>query len=149
MIRQAHHRGKGSTMKLLCVDDNATQRRMIDLMLAATGIEVEFACDGREAVEACQVNEYDAVLMDMEMPVMSGLKAVREIRQMEGGFHLGYTPILFLSGNDKAGQIDLGYEAGGDGYLSKPFTSNALIGALDGILRATNRSGLQDMTRAL
>ena len=44
-------------MKLLCVDDNATQRRMIDLMLAATGIEVEFACDGREAVEACQVNE--------------------------------------------------------------------------------------------
>ena len=80
---------------------------------------------------------------------MSGLKAVREIRQMEGGFHLGYTPILFLSGNDTAGQIDLGYEAGGDGYLSKPFTSNALIGALDGILRATNRSGLQEMTRAL
>ena len=135
-------------MKLLCVEDNATQRRMIDLMLAATGIDVEFACDGREAVEAWQVNEYDAVLMDMEMPVMSGLKAVREIRQMEGGFHLGYTPILFLSGNQNADQIDLGYEAGGDGHLSKPFTSTALIGALDSVLRTANRNGLQDIKRA-
>jgi CheY-like chemotaxis protein len=136
-------------MKLLCVDDNATQRRMIDLMLAATGIDVEFATDGRKAVEAWQVNEYDAVLMDMEMPVMSGLKAVREIRQMEGGFHLGYTPILFLSGNHSTDQIDRGYEAGGDGHLCKPFTSTALISALDSILRAANRNGLQDMKRAL
>ena len=122
---------------------------MIDLMLAATGIDVEFACDGREAVEACQVNEYDAVLMDMEMPVMCGLKAVREIRQMEDGFHLDYTPILFLSGNQSADQIDLGYEAGGDGHLCKPFTSTALIGALDGILRTVNRNGLQDISRTL
>lgn len=136
-------------MRLLCVEDNATQRKMIDLMLAATGIDVEFACDGREAVEAWQVNEYDAVLMDMEMPVMSGLKAVREIRQMEGGFHLGYTPILFLSGNQDADQIGQGYEAGGDGHLSKPFTSAALISALDSVMRAVKRRGLQDMKQAL
>ncbi len=131
----------GKTVKLLCVEDNATQRRMIDLMLAATGIDIEFASDGREAVEAWQVNEYDAVLMDMEMPVMSGLKAVREIRQMEGGLHLGYTPILFLSGNGSADQVDQAFEAGGDGHLSKPFTSTALIGALDSVLRAASRNG--------
>lgn len=136
-------------MKLLCVEDNATQRKMIDLMLAATGIDVDFATDGREAIEAWQVNDYDAVLMDMEMPVMSGLKAVREIRQMEDGFHLGHTPILFLSGNQSAEQIDQGYEAGGDGHLSKPFTSMALIGALNSVLRAANRTGPADIRLAL
>lgn len=138
----------GNTMKLLCVEDNATQRKMIDLMLAATGIDVEFACDGREAVEAWQANEYDVILMDMEMPVMSGLKAVREIRQMEGGFHLGYTPILFLSSNQSAEQIDLGYETGGDGHLGKPFTSACLIGALDSVMRAVKRRGL-DLRQAI
>jgi len=136
-------------MRLLCVEDNATQRRMIDLMLAATGIDVEFAGDGREAIDAWQVNEYDAILMDMEMPVMSGLKAVREIRQMEGGLHLGYTPILFLSGNQDADQIGQGYEAGGDGHLGKPFTSAALIGALDSVMRAVKRRGLHDLRQAI
>lgn len=136
-------------MRLLCVEDNATQRKMIDLMLAATGIDVEFAGDGREAIDAWQVNEYDAILMDMEMPVMSGLKAVREIRQMEGGLHLGYTPILFLSGNQDADQIGQGYEAGGDGHLGKPFTSAALIGALDSVMRAVKRRGLHDLRQAI
>lgn len=130
-------------MRLLCVEDNSTLRKMIDLMLATTGIDVDFATDGVEAVEAYQINEYDAVLMDMEMPVMSGLKAVKAIRQMEDGHHLGYTPILFLSGNESAEHVDQGFEAGGDGHLSKPFTSEALIGALDGLLRAANRNGLQ------
>ena len=132
-------------MRLLCVEDNSTLRKMIDLMLATTGIDVDFATDGREAVEAYQVNEYDAVLMDMEMPVMSGIQAAREIRQVEGGHHLNYTPILFLSGNESRDQIDHSFEAGGDGHLAKPFTSEALIGALNGVLAAANRGGVQNL----
>ncbi|ESQ84707.1 hypothetical protein AEAC466_06540 [Asticcacaulis sp. AC466] len=132
-------------MRLLCVEDNSTLRKMIDLMLATTGIDVDFAVDGREAVEAYQVNEYDAVLMDMEMPVMSGLQAAREIRQVEDGHHLAYTPILFLGCAEACGLADQSFEAGGDGLLPKPFTSEALIGALDGVLRSANRSGLQNV----
>ncbi|MDV6332124.1 response regulator [Asticcacaulis sp. 201] len=132
-------------MRLLCVEDNSTLRKMIDLMLATTGIDVDFAVDGREAVEAYQVNEYDAVLMDMEMPVMSGLQAAREIRQVEDGHHLTYTPILFLGCAEACAQAEQSFEAGGDGLLPKPFTSEALIGALDGVLRSANRSGLQNV----
>jgi len=132
-------------VRLLCVEDNSTLRKMIDLMLAPTGVDVDFATDGREAVEAYQINEYDAVLMDMEMPVMSGLQAAREIRLMEDGHHLDYTPILFLSGNESLAQVDQGFEAGGDGHLCKPFTSEALIGALDYVLRGANRGGLHSM----
>ncbi|MGN6208569.1 response regulator [Asticcacaulis sp.] len=136
-------------MKLLCVEDNATQRKMVDLMLAATGIDVDFATDGQEALEAYQTTEYDAVLMDMEMPGMSGLQATREIRLMEDGFHLGYTPILFLSANESAERIDMGYQVGGDGHLNKPFTSGALISALDSVMRAVKRRGLTEMRQAL
>ncbi|MBW8880298.1 MAG: response regulator [Asticcacaulis sp.] len=136
-------------MRLLCVEDNSTLRKMIDLMLASTGIDVDFAQNGQEAVEAYQVNEYDAVLMDMEMPVMSGLRAAKEIRQMEDGFHLDYTPILFLSGNENEGHIDQGFEAGGDGHLAKPFTSEALIGAIDRVLKTRHNDGLGQMLRAM
>ncbi|MCR6659179.1 MAG: response regulator [Asticcacaulis sp.] len=136
-------------MKLLCVEDNATQRKMVDLMLAATGIDVDFAADGQEALEAYQTTEYDAVLMDMEMPGMSGLQATREIRLMEDGFHLGYTPILFLSANESAERIDMGYQVGGDGHLNKPFTSGALISALDSVMRAVKRRSLTEMKQAL
>jgi len=134
-------------VKLLCVEDNATHRRMIDLMLAATGIDVDFAENGHEAVEAFQENEYDAVLMDIQMPLKSGVEAVREIRQMENGFKLDHTPILFLSGMDCDEAVDLGLEAGGDGHLPKPFTSEALFGAIDRVLRTTDRGPLQMLNR--
>ncbi|MGZ3298499.1 MAG: response regulator [Asticcacaulis sp.] len=130
-------------MKLLCVEDNATHRRMIDLMLAATGIDVDFAENGCEAVEACQVTEYDAVIMDIQMPVKGGVEAVREIRQMENGYQLNHAPILFLSGTTNEDQIDAGIAAGGDGLLSKPFTSEGLIGALDRVLRTHDRGPLE------
>ena len=122
---------------------------MVDLMLAATGIDVDFAADGQEALEAYQTTEYDAVLMDMEMPGMSGLQATREIRLVEDGFHLGYTPILFLSANESVERIDMGYQVGGDGHLNKPFTSGALISALDSVMRAVKRRGLTEMKQAL
>lgn len=130
-------------MRLLCVEDNSTLRKMIDLMLAATGIDVDFAEDHQSAVEAYQTNEYDAVVMDMEMPQASGLRTARDIRQIEDGFALGYTPILFLSGRQDEDHVDLANEAGGDGHLLKPFTSEALLGALDRLLRTGSRMGLQ------
>jgi len=135
-------------VRFLCVDDNLTLRKMIDLMLATTGADVDFAENGREAVEAYQTKEYDAVVMDMEMPVMSGLQAAREIRQIEDGYHLTHTPILFLTGNEDLAHVEKGVEAGGDGHLTKPFTSDALIAALDQILRCSHRSGVQNILRS-
>lgn len=135
-------------MKLLCVEDNATQRHMIDIMLAPTGIEVDFAVNGYEALEAYQTTEYDAVLMDVEMPEMSGLRTAREIRQMEGGFHLGYTPILFLGGPHDHTELEDGMDAGGDGHLTKPFTTEALFGALDQVMKTARGQGLDGLLRA-
>ena len=127
-------------MKLLCVEDNATQRRMIDLMLAATGIDVDFAGSGTEALESFQLTAYDAVLMDSGLPDMTGAQAAHHMRQTEAGFGLPPTPMLFL------GQ-PAGDDASGDAYLIKPFTSERLMAALDSLLRDATGSGLQGTLR--
>ena len=128
-------------MKFLCVEDNATQRHMIDLMLASTGIDIDFATTGAEALSAFQATEYDIVLMDTGLPDMPGIQAAREIRQTEDGFHLGYTPILFLGRLED--ETDLA-----DGVLPKPFTADGLKAAIDRILNAARGSGLEGTLRA-
>ncbi len=128
-------------MKFLCVENSATQRHMIDLMLAATGIDIDFAATGAEALEAFQTTEYDMVLTDVDLPDMPGLQVAHEIRQTEDGFHLGYTPILFL------GRLDDGAEPG-DGCLPKPFTADGLKAAVDRILYVARGSGLEGTLRA-
>lgn len=127
-------------MKLLCVDDNGTHRKMLNAMLSRSGIDIDFACNGREAVDAYEVSEYDAILMDMEMPVLSGLEATREIRQIEHGFHLGHTPILFLTGHADGDQLDQAQAVGGDGHLIKPFTPEALFGAIKRVMQCPQRA---------
>lgn len=123
-------------MKLLCVDDNSTVCQMLDTLLTATGADVDFASNGREAVEAYEESEYDAILMDIELPVLSGIEAVREIRQIESGHHLERTPILFVTGDtDSRAHIE-GQTVGGDGLLTKPFTPEALLKALDRVRHA-------------
>lgn len=126
-------------MKLLCVDDNMSHRKMLNALLSRTGVDVDFACNGREAVEAYAFNEYDAILMDMEMPILSGLEATREIRQIEQGFHLNHTPILFLSGQADRDQLDQAQAVGGDGHLTKPFTPEALLGAITRVMQCPAR----------
>jgi CheY-like chemotaxis protein len=135
-------------MKVLCVEDNSTHSRMIDLMLAATGVEVDFVRNGEEAVEAYQEDEYDAILMDIQMPVKSGIEATREIRQIEEGFHLSHCPILLVTSHDDEDHINEGHAAGGDGFLKKPFTSEGLLGALDRVLIGANRTGLHSVLNA-
>lgn len=120
-------------MRLLCVEDNSALRQIVDGVLSRRGVNVDFAANGREAVEAYEISEYDAILMDVEMPVMSGIEAVREIRQIEQGHNLGHTPILFLTGHEPAQLREAGQTVGGDGLLAKPFTPEALLSALDRI----------------
>jgi CheY-like chemotaxis protein len=116
-------------VKILCAEDNASFRSMINAMLADKGVSVDFAANGHEAVSACAANEYDAILMDIDMPILSGLKAAQQIRAIEHDRHLKHTPVLFLTGAQMETSVDQDLEPG-DGRLAKPFTSHTLIDAL-------------------
>jgi CheY-like chemotaxis protein len=117
------------SVKILCAEDNASFRGMINAMLADKGVSIDFAVNGHEAVSACVANEYDAILMDIDMPVLSGLKAAKQIRAIEHDRHQKHTPVLFLTGAQTEPEVDSDLEPG-DGRIAKPFTSHALIDAL-------------------
>ena len=113
-------------LQILLVEDNVVNQRVATLMLADLGCRVEVAANGAEAVRARESSTYDLVLMDCQMPVMSGFEATRRIREMEYEADRR-TPIIAMTANAMQGDRDRCIEAGMDGYLSKPVRKTELI----------------------
>ncbi|MGE5467589.1 MAG: PP2C family protein-serine/threonine phosphatase [Ignavibacteria bacterium] len=127
----------GSPVKVLVVDDTATNRHILQVFLSKLGYEVGFAVDGAEAVEQFPVMQPDIVLMDVMMPVMDGFEATRRIKQKCNG---RWVPVIFLSALDKEESLVTGLDAGGDDYLFKPISFTVL----DAKLRSLRRTlGMQ------
>ena len=103
-------------LHVLLVEDSATQRVVATSLLLKQGLDVTCAKDGKEAVAALVNREFDAVLMDVEMPVMDGLAATAEIRQRETPLQK-HTPIIALTSTTDR---DKCFDAGMDGFAEKP-----------------------------
>ena len=131
--------------RVLIADDAPANRELISVILVGMGLEVATATDGAEAVHAVQSEVYDLVLMDMQMPVMDGLTATREIRRIEqgGGRRL---PIIALSANVQPDQIQLCRDAGMDDHLAKPLQLPALVATLSKYLDKSNAPIASDTT---
>jgi len=108
----------GRPMRILAAEDNAANRRVLQVLLEQAEVSVTFAEDGAEAVEAMQVEAFDLVLMDANMPRMDGASAVRAIRAMPGA--AAATPIYMLTANVFEDDLRRYREAGADGALRKP-----------------------------
>jgi signal transduction histidine kinase/CheY-like chemotaxis protein len=117
-------------LRVLVADDNATNRKVAELILAAAGADVLCVEDGVEAVAATQGRAFDVILMDLQMPRMDGLTAIRTIRAQEQAASATRTPIVVLSANVMAEHRRASAAAGADGHLGKPFRAEALIEAV-------------------
>jgi PAS domain S-box-containing protein len=113
-------------VRLLLVEDNAVNRELIRTMLEPFGVGVETANDGVAGVEAMRQGQFDLVLMDVQMPVMDGLTATREIRAMEGARGAA-TPIVAMTANVLPEQIANCLAAGMDDHLGKPINPTKLL----------------------
>jgi signal transduction histidine kinase/ActR/RegA family two-component response regulator len=122
--------GGGERPRILVADDHPTNRRVVELMLsdAADLTAVENGC---EALEALAAAPFDLVLMDMQMPVMDGLTAVREMRRLEALHGRPRLPVIMLTANAMPEHIAEALAAGADLHLGKPFTVQALFEAMD------------------
>jgi two-component system, sensor histidine kinase len=107
--------------RILAAEDNIVNQAVLKNFLHAAGHEVEFVENGLLAVEACKTREFDIVLMDISMPVMDGVEALREIRflERERGAKSG-VPMIAVSAHAMSQQIDEYLQAGFDGYITKP-----------------------------
>jgi len=117
-------------LKILVAEDNPVNQKLILALLERRGHQVKLVPDGRQALEAVQRKEFDLVLMDVEMPVMSGLEATAAIREYETR-HGGYIPIVAMTAHALKGDRERFLAAGMDAYLAKPIE----IATLDVVIR--------------
>jgi len=115
-------------VRVLVVEDNAVNQQVTRRFLERLGCEVELADNGQRALEFCSNGSYDLILMDVQMPVMDGLAATREIRRHEQSGRR--TPIIALTAKAMKGDREKCLEAGASDYLAKPVNTDQLLSAL-------------------
>ncbi|MCP5530730.1 MAG: response regulator [Opitutaceae bacterium] len=117
-------------LKVLVAEDNPLNRKLVEAMLLKMGHRVEFAVNGREAVEGAAQDKHDVILMDLHMPEMDGLEATMAIRRRETEQHLRRLPIIAVTADVLQGDRDKCIAAGMDGYVTKPLELSRLRQAI-------------------
>ena len=118
-------------LSILAVDDNATNRKVIEMILAQSGVDLFLCTNGQEALDAYKTNNFDLILMDLQMPIMDGLTATKKIREFERENHLPHVPLVAVSANAMSHHIKDAIDAGADAHLAKPFTPNLLLECIE------------------
>jgi len=128
-------------MKVLIVDDSAVMRKMLmDALLKAGITNIGQAPDGREAVDAVLEDKYDLVLMDWNMPRMTGIEALREIRSK--GI---YVPVIMVSTESEKSRILEALKAGANNYIVKPFTAEIIAEKIKDTMSSGARKKFSDI----
>ena len=128
-----------SNLKFLVVDDFATMRRIIRNLLKELGFNnVDEAEDGVNALQKLRSERFDFVISDWNMPNMTGIDLLRNIRADE---QLKDTPVLMVTAEAKKENIIAAAQAGASGYVVKPFTAVTLDEKLKKIFQTMNREG--------
>jgi signal transduction histidine kinase/CheY-like chemotaxis protein len=118
-------------LRLLAAEDNANNRAVLQVLMHQAGVEIAFAENGAEAVEAWRAGGFDLILMDMQMPVLSGVEATRAIREAERAEGREAIPILALSANAMSHHVSEAIAAGMNGHVAKPIDAAHLFKAIE------------------
>lgn len=114
----------GPKLRVLLVEDNAVNQKVVLAILTKRGFEVEVAANGLESLAALQRDTFDLVLMDVQMPYMDGIEATRKIREDLGLLHL---PIVAMTAHAMTGDRERCIDAGMNDYVSKPVNPSTLV----------------------
>ena len=126
-------RPDGSPVRVLVVDDEATLSELLAMALRYEGWDVKTASDGLSAVRIAREFQPDAVILDWMLPDIDGLEVLRRIRSDDS-----HVPVLFLTARDAVEDRVAGITAGGDDYVTKPFSLEEVVARVRGLIR---RSG--------
>ena len=119
---------------MLVAEDNLINRRLVQVMLQKLGVEVSLAENGQLTLEALETRMPDVVLLDLQMPVLSGLEVSRRIRSREHALGLPRLPIIAVTANSSAADREASLAAGADAFLAKPFAAPELAAQIEALL---------------
>ncbi|MGM1016850.1 MAG: response regulator transcription factor [Actinomycetota bacterium] len=125
-------RPDGSPLRILAVDDEQMLTDLLAMALRMEGWEVRTASSGFEAIQVAREFEPDALVLDIMMPDLDGMAVLKRLRDAGN-----LVPVLFLTAKDAVGDRIAGLTAGGDDYVTKPFSLEEVIARLRAIIRRT------------
>ncbi|WP_314830877.1 response regulator transcription factor [uncultured Streptococcus sp.] len=117
-------------MKILLAEDEQQLSRVLETAMTHEGYQVDTAFDGQEAVDLAKGNAYDLMILDIMMPVKTGIEALKEIRQSGNTTH-----VIMLTAMSEVDDKVTGLDAGADDYLTKPFSLKELLARLRSMSR--------------
>ncbi|HLY79525.1 MAG TPA: ATP-binding protein [Caulobacteraceae bacterium] len=126
-------------LRVLAAEDNEINQLVLQTLLGQIGLTPTIVGDGASVLEAWDAGEWDVILMDVQMPRMDGPTATREIRRREAALGRARTPIVALTANAMAHQVQDYIAAGMDDFVAKPIEVGALFAALNRALEAAER----------
>lgn len=113
-----------SPLNVLLVEDNLVNQKVTEFSIKQIGYNIDIANNGQEAIEKYRINDYHFILMDLQMPIMNGFDSSIEIRKIQNNeSHREHTPIIALTANATKEDRKKSFDAGMDGFMSKPFNS--------------------------
>ncbi len=115
-----------STLNILLAEDNPVNQKVALRVLKHLGYQADVVNNGREAVEAIKSKSYDLILMDIQMPEMTGLEATKYIRERENASQLNPIAIVAITANATHDDQDICSDAGMNDYISKPIQIDKL-----------------------
>jgi len=132
-------RPDGSPLRILAVDDEPMLTDLLAMALRMEGWEVRTAGSGLEALQIAREFEPDALVLDVMMPDLDGMGVLRRLR--EAG---NLVPVVFLTAKDSVGDRIAGLTAGGDDYVTKPFSLEEVIARLRAVIRRSGHGRAED-----
>ena len=132
-------RADGSPLRVLVVDDEPNLAELLTSALRYEGWDVSTALDGQSAVRLARENLPDVIVLDIMLGDIDGIEVLRRIRQQQDG-----VPVLFLTARDSVEDRVAGLTAGGDDYVTKPFSLEEVVARLRGLLRRAGASAARD-----
>ena len=139
---EALTRPDGSAIRVLTVDDESSLTELLSMALRYEGWEVATAGSGLDAVRVARDTRPDAIVLDMMLPDFDGLEVMRRIRTEQPD-----VPVIFLTARDALDDRIGGLTAGGDDYVTKPFSLEELVARLRGLLRRTGATVAREESR--
>ncbi|MDR1271778.1 MAG: response regulator transcription factor [Clostridiales Family XIII bacterium] len=117
--------------RILVVEDEEKMARIVELELSHEGYEVTKCSDGLTGLQCAEQNDFDLILLDIMLPVLSGIEVLRRLRKSKS------TPVILLTARDEVVDKVLGLDSGAEDYVTKPFSIEELLARIRAALRTS------------